>query len=74
MSDSSVNNNLPRQGVLFIWDDAGVAPAGDWTTLLWQQYPHNNNPNDISIVQLVEQNADELRSKYLAWIYDLGET
>jgi surface carbohydrate biosynthesis protein (TIGR04326 family) len=59
---------------LLIWDSAGVAPAGDWTTLHWQQYPHNNNPNDISIVQLVEQNADELRSKYLAWIYDLGET
>ena len=74
MSDSSVNNSLPRKRVLFIWDDAGVAPAGDWTTLLWQQFPDINNPSDISIVQLVEQNAEELRSKYLAWIYNLGET
>ena len=74
MPDSSVNNSLSRQGVLFIWDDAGVAPTGDWTTLFWQQYPGIDNPSDISIVQLVEQNAEELRSKYLAWIYDLGET
>ena len=74
MPDFSVNNSLPRQGVLFIWDDTGVAPSGDWTTLLWQQFPDINNPSDISIVQLVEQNAEELRFKYLAWIYDLGET
>ena len=74
MTDFSVNSSLPRQEVLFIWDDVGLAPAGDWTTLLWQQYPDIDNPSDISIVQLVEQNADELRSKYLAWIYDLGET
>ena len=74
MSDFTVNNSLPRQGVLFIWDDAGVAPIINGTTLLWQQYPDKNNPSGISIVQLVEQNADELRSKYLAWIYDLGET
>ena len=74
MLDSSANNSLPKQEVLFIWDDVGLAPPVNWTTLLWQQYPDNNNPNDISIVQLVEQNADELRSEYLAWIYELGET
>lgn len=74
MADFSVNSSLPRQGVLFIWDDTGVAPTGDWTTLLWQQFPDINNPSYISIVQLVEQNAEELRSKYLAWIYELGET
>ncbi|MDP3086728.1 MAG: hypothetical protein Q8M99_00835 [Methylotenera sp.] len=74
MLEYSDNNGLPRQSVLCIWDDPGLAPNGNWTTLLWQQFQNNNNSSEISIVKLVEQNEDDLRSKYLAWIYDLGES
>lgn len=58
---------------LLVWDAEGPAPVGNWTTMLWRQYADIKNPNDVSIVQIVDEKADELRSKYLAWIYDLGE-
>jgi len=73
MVDSDVKDNANKNAVLLVWDDEGASPPGEWTTVLWRQYATGNNPTIISIVQLVEQNANELRARYLAWIYDLGE-
>lgn len=73
MPDSGVEDNAGKGGVLLIWDDEGAPPAGDWTTVLWRQYADIEDPSVISIAQIVEQKADELRARYLAWIYDLGE-
>jgi surface carbohydrate biosynthesis protein (TIGR04326 family) len=57
---------------LFIWDCLGSAPSKNCSILYWQSYPERNS-DAISIVDLVERNADDLRSRYLKWIYDLGE-
>lgn len=59
---------------LLIWDADGEPPVGDWTTLLWRSYDTKGREDVVSIPQLVEDNAESLRARYLAWIYDLGET
>ncbi|MEA5421444.1 TIGR04326 family surface carbohydrate biosynthesis protein [Spirulina sp. CCNP1310] len=42
--------------------------------MLWRSFPGNDDTNVISIPKLVEEQADELRTRYLAWLYDLGES
>lgn len=59
---------------LLIWDADGEPPVGDWTTLLWRSYDTKGRKDVVSIPQLVEDNAESLRARYLAWIYELGET
>jgi surface carbohydrate biosynthesis protein (TIGR04326 family) len=58
--------------VLLVWDDEGEPQVGDWTTVLWRQFSDINDSSAISIVNVVEQKAVELRARYLKWIYDLG--
>lgn len=68
-----VGDSTPTGDTLLVWDGEGAPPAGDWTTVLWRQYADVDSPAIIPIVQLVEQDAEELRACYLAWIHDLGE-
>ena len=59
---------------ILIWDDDSVAaPEGDWTTVLWCTFP-TGAAHEISIPQVVEEHAGELRARFLAWVYELGET
>jgi surface carbohydrate biosynthesis protein (TIGR04326 family) len=69
----SFKNRL-KNDVLHIWDSKNTAPEGDWTSVLWSQHADKNNPRQVSIVEVVEKNSDELRKRYLTWIYDLGES
>lgn len=57
-----------------IWDAEGSPPLGDWTTVLWRGFGDGTIAGVVSISKLIEENADVLRRRYLAWIYDLGET
>lgn len=59
---------------IIIWDAEGSPPTGDWTTVLWRGFGDEITPGAVSIQKLVEANADALRKRYLAWVYDLGET
>jgi len=43
-------------------------------TVLWRSYDTKGRENVVSIPGLVEENSESLRSRYLEWIYDLGET
>jgi len=57
-----------------IWDAEGVPNVDDSCQLvLWRSYGEESCPEAVSIPQLVEENADSLRARYLAWIYELGE-
>ena len=58
---------------LLIWDKSEPLPDSIEFKVLWQTYTTENSEQEVSIPQLVEESADELRSKYLALIYDLGE-
>jgi surface carbohydrate biosynthesis protein (TIGR04326 family) len=73
MHEGCVKKGTEKGSMLLVWDAEGTPPAGDWTTVLWRQYAASEDPSVISIARLVEQESDELRSRYLAWIYDLGE-
>jgi surface carbohydrate biosynthesis protein (TIGR04326 family) len=58
---------------LFVWDAEGLPPDGDWTVVLWRSFAESAFKSAVSIPKLVEDNADVLKARYLAWIYDLGE-
>lgn len=59
---------------LLIWDADGSSPEGDWHTILWRSSRAEDDPGVNSVSRIVEESSDALRRKYLAWIYDLGET
>lgn len=59
---------------LLVWDEVGNPPQGDWITVLWRSFTDDNSPNFISIPSLVEEKSDSLRSRYLSWIFEIGET
>jgi surface carbohydrate biosynthesis protein (TIGR04326 family) len=58
-----------------IWDLKRPLPClgPKSTALLWSEFVSGDHANIISIPDLVEKNSQELRARYLAWIYDLGE-
>jgi surface carbohydrate biosynthesis protein (TIGR04326 family) len=58
---------------LLIWDSADPPPDNYDNKVLWQSYTITDQEKETSIPRLVEDNDDELRSKYLAFIFDLGE-
>lgn len=59
---------------LLLWDDDALPTEGDWTTVLWRSYGEDAVPEAVSIPRLVEEQADFIKARYLAWIYELGET
>lgn len=69
-----MESNVNMAHTLLVWDAEGSPPVGDWTTVLWSSFGKASDPSVISIPTLVEEQADALRARYLAWIYELGET
>jgi len=63
-----------NQTTVLIWDSDGEPPKGDWLTVLWRSFDTKGRKDNVSIPCLVEENSESLRSRYLKWIYDLGET
>lgn len=59
---------------LLVWDAEGIPPVGDWITVLWSSFGEVGDTSVVSMPKLVEEQADTLRSRYLFWIYELGET
>ncbi len=74
MPEGGIKYCAGKEVTLLVWDAEGPPPVGDWTTVLWRKYAGVGDPAVISITQQVDLEADELRRRYLAWIYDLGET
>ncbi|MBF0340148.1 MAG: hypothetical protein HQL95_04190 [Magnetococcales bacterium] len=59
---------------LVIWDRLESPETGlDGTILLWRSYDVAELPYAVSIPWLVETQADALKERYLAWIYQFGE-
>ena len=59
---------------LLFWDSEKQPPQGDWDIVLWGDYKTHQDISCTSLPELVEAHADELKSRFLAWIYELGET
>ena len=64
---------MQKNKQLLIWDSESLPTDSNDYVILWQSYTILDLNKEISIPQLVENNADDLRSRYLAFIYDLGE-
>lgn len=58
---------------LLIWDSESDAPDHAGLTVLWRAFA-GERQRTVSLPQLVELNADLLRKRYLAWIFDLGQS
>ena len=61
----------PVASRLLIWDRQGPAPRGDWTPILWRSFAAPGDEG-VSIPRHLEDRADVLRGRYLAWVHDLG--
>lgn len=59
---------------IFFWDFEEPPPQGDWNIVLWRSYLSDKHLGCISMPELVESHADSLKQRFLAWIYELGET
>ena len=64
---------IDERPTLLVWDREGAPPPGAWIPILWRSFAEDKISTSYSIPRLVETRADFLRSRYLAWIYDLGE-
>jgi surface carbohydrate biosynthesis protein (TIGR04326 family) len=58
---------------LLIWDSNDPPVDGNDFVVLWKGYAVKNSAREVSVLQLVENNASRFKSQYLALIYDLGE-
>lgn len=74
MPDSGAAAREKQMDDLLIWDAEGPHTSGNGTTVLWRGFVTVQSPNIVSIPQFIEDNADELRARYLAWVYELGES
>jgi surface carbohydrate biosynthesis protein (TIGR04326 family) len=59
---------------VIIWDSKTLPDNNEEIIILWKQNRQSNSTNQISIAELIEKNADRLKTRYLTWIYNLGET
>lgn len=57
---------------LMVWDDAGELPATACRVYSWNGY--GEQPGVVPLLLYCELHAMRLRTKYLAWIYELGES
>jgi surface carbohydrate biosynthesis protein (TIGR04326 family) len=69
-----LENSSDKMKNLLIWDAEGSPESGDWIAVLWRGFATDDSPDLISLPKLVEEQADVLRARYLAWIYELGDT
>jgi surface carbohydrate biosynthesis protein (TIGR04326 family) len=58
---------------ILIWDLVEEPKYDKYKLIMWQDVCPSVE-NFVSIPKLVEENSIQLRSRYLAWIYDLGES
>ena len=64
---------LNERPIFLVWDREGAPPYGAWVPILWRSFTEDKDSTAYSIPKLVEDQPDFLRSRYLAWVYDLGE-
>jgi len=62
-----------KNNTLIIWDLQDCPKINYDKIILWRSFGYKNHPNAISIPNLVEKNDVNLKSRYLSWIYELGE-
>jgi len=61
--------------VLFVWDTEEHIPVDrdEIDIVHWCSYENSEDQRVVSVLQLVEEDADNFRSAYLSFIYEMGE-
>ncbi len=58
-----------------IWDNETPPTfSKHFNMLLWNSYGFEDYPDAISIPKIIERFSQEFRSRYLFWVYEIGET
>lgn len=64
---------MTKINTLIIWDSTSKPQSFQNPLMLWNSYEHETSREIFSICEIVENNAKKLRTKYLKFVYDLGE-
>ena len=60
--------------MILIWDKTEPPPCNqDGSIYLWNSFQEDFKQNIYSVPRFIEVHAEELRAKYLAYVYDLGQ-
>lgn len=65
-----LSENIPN--ALTVWDSPSALPPHLRNAYTWNGYAESNSVR--SVLRYAETHGDRLRSKYLEWIHDLGES
>lgn len=57
---------------IIVYDGHSKVPPDGGTVVQWRGY--SQKPNEISLLKFIDENSDRLRSKYLKFIRDLGDS
>lgn len=71
ISSNTISADIKK---MLVWDSDDLPAVGDGSTVLWRSFSEGKDSRIVSIPVLVEEQPDELRSRYLAWIHDVGQT
>ena len=57
-----------------VWDSKDRPPDGEWVTVLWREFRDRQSATVHSLPLQVEEQASALRARFLAWLFELGES
>ncbi|MDF1795418.1 MAG: hypothetical protein P1U63_02645 [Coxiellaceae bacterium] len=65
---------MKNSNTLLIWDSPEKAPSGNWLTAFWQTFDVLEHGSSISIPLSIEKNSAYIKSKILAFLYEVGQS
>ncbi|MEK7292027.1 MAG: TIGR04326 family surface carbohydrate biosynthesis protein, partial [Actinomycetota bacterium] len=66
---------MQRSTHVVIWDQLGEAPTVDGTTVYWNEFfLPTRSASKISLPQYVEDNSEDLKQRFLAFVREIGES
>lgn len=80
MTEPSTNPGVPPveqfqgAGSLLIWDRDTPLPAWDGPVILWRSFRRTRVESVFSLPEVVDERAEELRRRFLAFVHQVGET
>jgi surface carbohydrate biosynthesis protein (TIGR04326 family) len=58
---------------IVIWDTESFSKRDSSFSILWKSLNMHAEEDVLSIPEFIEKNADDIKARYLAWVYELGQ-
>lgn len=58
---------------IVIWDTESFSKRDGSFSILWKSLNIHAEEDVLSIPEYIEKNADDIKARYLAWVYELGQ-